>query len=100
MATTIKIHVADGRDRDAVIDLTPAQAEAVAHFLSNVTYGQIYQHVPHTGDGNKAFSESDRETQTARDGLNLIGYAFDSALCRRDQGSKALASPRRPEGAL
>lgn len=80
MATTIKIHFCDGRDRDAEVTITPEQAILVQEFLAKIQYGDIHRRIADFGDGNKLGSPSDRKTRDARDGLNLIGYAFDTAL--------------------
>ncbi len=80
MATEIKIYIADGRDRDASIDMTPEQAARVCDFLSKVGYGDIYRHVPATGDGNKKGSESDRQVRMTADGIHVLSHAFDVAL--------------------
>lgn len=82
MATEIKIYIADGQDQNARIDLSPEQAAAVRHFLAKVTYGDIYRHVPSTGDGNARSSKSDWETCVARQGLAALRHAFDSAFSR------------------
>ncbi len=80
MATTIKIHIADGRDQDAAINLTPEQAAHVRDFLNAIRYGNVYPTVPSWGDGNTAGCPSDRETTTRLHGLKLVGAVFTDAL--------------------
>ncbi len=80
MATEIKIYIADGRDQDAKIDLTPEQAAHVRDFLNKIRYGNVYPTVPSWGDGNTAGCPSDRETTTTLHGLKLVGAAFTNAL--------------------
>lgn len=41
----------------------------VAWFLEQVTYSDVYQHIPSKGDGNRKDSQSDRETRMVRDAL-------------------------------
>jgi hypothetical protein len=81
MSTTIKIHFADGRDRDAEIVISPEQAVLVREFLAQVQYGDIHRRIADYGDGNRLGSPSDIKTRACRDGLELIRSAFAQALC-------------------
>lgn len=80
MSTTIKIHVADGRDRDAQINLTFEQAAMVSEFIDHVQYGDIHRRIADFGDGNRRGSPSDLKVTACRDGLGLLGHVFASAL--------------------
>lgn len=79
MSTEIKICIADGNDRDCHVILTPRQSVALAHFLRNATSMQIYQHVPHHGDGNHPGGPSSREVRETQFAIAALSRAFKTA---------------------
>lgn len=58
------------------VTLTVQQEAALKRFLSRVRYGDVYKHVEHAGDGNKAGSESDREVRETLDAINVLKAAI------------------------